>query len=203
MFAYCLNMISRKENDFMKSKKYEWAKKEIGKLDADEKKLNKTVLKLAKKICKANPSLLATRFIKRRFNRIVEGLPLTPITEDNAEWEEVEPNKWQSKRYSALFKYVSEDGTVTYTDVGRRKWDLGDDKILDELFPIKLPYYPSLEKYYVESEIWLCKDDTDVIGIHYIITPEMEYIPVNKYYWDVNGERKEITKEEFDERRKW
>lgn len=204
-------MISRKQNKFMRLKEYKWAKKEIKAFNADCKKSekfsflqkrNKTALKLFKVVCKAT---YGTFTVAPTFNDLVEGVPLTPITDDNAEWKEVENNKWQSQRYPSLFKTIKKDGSIVYTDKNRKKWKLGDDRILDDLFPISLPYLPSsTKKFYVEVETWECLDGkSTVCWIQYVITPEMKYIPINKYYYDVDGERREITKEEFDERRKW
>lgn len=97
--------------------------------------------------------------------RLIDELPLTPITEENADWISVNKKEYEhdklvsrmyhSRRLSSLFKEVLADGTVVYTDVSRasffnvNKEDnecFGNWKIenwLNKKFPVKLPYYPS------------------------------------------------------------
>src|ERR1051326_6656226 len=48
------------------------------------------------------------------FNRVVNFKTLTPLTNDPAEWMEVSPGVWQSRRQSSCF---SEDGGKTYHDI--------------------------------------------------------------------------------------
>ena len=89
------------------------------------------------------------------FERLVKGKPLTPVTDEEDQWrnaydiETFSGKRYQHKRMSGLFKYVKEDGTVSYYDIGRVKAYDGEhgsfsthhvDDIMSEYFPITFPY---------------------------------------------------------------
>lgn len=75
----------------------------------------------------------------------------------------------QCKRMTSLFRYETKNGKVTYIDVGRTIcYDEGNDngfsrgvgsKLVDKMFPIKMPYYPPIKKYVVmfrnDKPIWI------------------------------------------------
>ena len=94
--------------------------------------------------------------------KLIDGVALTPIDDIPDVWGE--PDRWdgkttyQCKRMSSLFKEVYDDGRVEYTDVNRYygisidnpAWTYtggGLCKILDEMFPITMPYAPKQGKY--------------------------------------------------------
>ena len=102
----------------------------------------------------------------------------------------------------SLFRQETLDGKITYTDVNRTiMHDANGDRwchcgcasrIVDEMFPIKMPYYPSNEKYKDYRETFYIVDGEDktsenvgtynLIKIYYIITPNNERIEVNKEF---------------------
>lgn len=151
---------------------------------------------------------------------MLDGLPLTPVKEEDFEGaESVYPRDErddqqviQCPRMCSLFQYKSSDGTLSYTDVDRQycfDTELPDDTfssawdhIVDELFPITLPYYPSGKKYRVGVRSFLCdakNGDYDHTAVEYVITPDNERIEIGKYYREEDKEMVEITKEQFQE----
>ena len=105
----------------------------------------------------------------------------------------------QCPRMFSLFRKETLDGKITYSDSdrvvfhdanGNGWWHSGyATKIVDEMFPITMPYYPSKEKYKVYGETFYMVDgedkssetrDFNLIKIYYIITPDKERIEVNK-----------------------
>ena len=159
-------------------------------------------------------------------NKLIKGQALTSIEDTEDVWnesggycdEEKGIKQYQSNRMSSLFKYVYPDGTVKYSDIDRvtginmaypeatyTSGTLRD--IVDEMFPITMPYSPKSKSYKIYTEDFLTdksKGDYDTVGYLYMITPEGERIELNKFYHEFNRheEMKEITKEEYEELKK-
>lgn len=88
--------------------------------------------------------------------RLLDSYPLTAITEEEDTWNEIAEDsksvKYQSQRMYSLFKTIDkESGKISYSDVERVvcKDDRGTTfhsgllaRIVDDLYPIDLPYYP-------------------------------------------------------------
>lgn len=75
-------------------------------------------------------------------------------------------------------------------------------KVLDELFPIALPYYPSEQRYKVCVETSLINPkngDFDTRAIWWIQTPQGERVEVNRFYTEIDGEMVEISKSQYEE----
>ena len=159
-------------------------------------------------------------------NKLIKGQALTSIEDTEDVWnesggycdEEKGIKHYQSNRMSSLFKDVYPDGTVKYTDIDRVTGinmaypDSGYTSgtlraIVDEMFPITMPYSPKSKSYKIYTEDFLTdksKGDYDTVGYLYMITPEGERIELNKFYHEFNRheEMKEITKEEYEELKK-
>lgn len=159
-------------------------------------------------------------------NKLIKGQALTSIEDTEDVWnesggysnEEEGIKQYQSNRMSSLFKYVYPDGTVKYTDIDRVTGiNMADPDItytsgtlraiVDEMFPITMPYSPKSKSYKIYTEDFLTdrsKGDYDTVGYLYMITPEGERIELNKFYHEFNRheEMKEITKEEYEELKK-
>ena len=117
---------------------------------------------------------------------------------------------------SSLFKDVYEDGTVKYRDTNRyycRNVDaLGVTctfgvaaDILDELFPITMPYMPSSTKYRIlfsEALTDRKNGDVDTIAIHTIRKPDGDEISVSRYFKETENGYVEIKLDEYMERAK-
>lgn len=177
----------------------------------------KSALKAYESLTEDGHSGFSWSFTARILKRMLDGLPLTPINEEDFNEAEM-VDKWcdkqvtQCPRMTSLFQYVSNDGTVSYSDVDRMycfdidfpddTFSSARDRIVDELFPITLPYYPSGKKYRVGVRSFLCdakNGDYDHTAVEYVITPDNERIEVSKYYREEGNEMIEITKEQFQE----
>jgi len=171
---------------------------------------------------------MSISFTKTILNRLINGNPLTPITDDD--FKDVSPISddsylkerglkldLQCPRMSSLFKSIDLEDNVTYTDVNRavckNKHNSYDtyhsgkgDRFVDKLFPISMPYMPESKPYYVITDQCLIDPkhgDWDTEAWYEIITPEGEHIPINyfcKYIGDDDTEV-EITEKEFNERK--
>ena len=116
----------------------------------------------------------------------------------------------QCPRMCSLFRQETLDGKVSYHDVDRYihiNIECPSDTyhscgtIIDEMFPISMPYMPKQKKYEIYEQTFLANPDNgdyDTKGIIYIKTPEGEKIDIGKYYTEVNNNWKEITRQEYD-----
>ena len=149
--------------------------------------------------------------------RLMDGKPLTPIEDNEEDWKESRGyndggKHYQCKRMSSLFKDVSADGTVKYTDVNRVEmfnvespdvaWSNGYIRdLIDERFPITFPYIPEVRPYRVYVEEFLYEEgngDYDTIGILYCVKPDGEKVDLNIYLGEVDGKFVEISLHEYD-----
>ena len=159
-------------------------------------------------------------------NKLIKDQALTSIEDTEDVWneaggycdEEEGIKHYQCNRMSSLFKDVYPDGTVKYSDIDRvtginivypdatyTSGTLRD--IVDEMFPITMPYSPKSKSYKIYTEDFLTdksKGDYDTVGYLYMITPEGERIELNRFYHEFNRNEnmKEITKEEYEELKK-
>ena len=154
-------------------------------------------------------------------NRLIDGKPLTPIEDVPEVWNEIGVYKdeviesYQCKRMSSLFKDIYPDGTVKYSDTQRIVgMEVNDNigyysglicDIVDELFPITMPYSPTTQPYKVYTETFLVDQkngDFDTRAVLYIIQPDGQKTEVNRFFKDVPNGWEEITLEEYNERKK-
>lgn len=154
-------------------------------------------------------------------NRLVDQKPLTPIGDKDDIWSDIvdlsgendEVINYQCKRMNSLFKYVYKDGSVKYLDVDRfvgvdiitniEFYSGFLDKVLEERYPIIMPYMPEDEPYKVLCGLYLTdrkNGDYDTIGIFKVIEPNGTIVEINRYFMDGPGDWKEINKEEFESR---
>lgn len=159
-------------------------------------------------------------FTKHILNRLIDGKPLTPIedTEDmwNMYYTDEKGKHYQCKRMSSLFKDVSVDGTVKYSDVNRYYCTSKDNpnvswhngfvaKIYDEMFPLTMPYIPNNK-----ADVIVCDEiltdrkngDYDTMAILYIQRANGEKVEVNRYFKEGDTSFVEISIEEYQEREK-
>lgn len=132
--------------------------------------------------------------------RLIHGLPLTPI-EENTSWVKSHVNDsdtttLQCARMSSLFKDISKDGNITYNDVNRvlcvnkdipttPAWYSGFvSKLVDSIYPIKFPYYPSDDPIivYVSEHTTSTKEDFDTMCIDSLKLPEGEKQEVKRFF---------------------
>ena len=174
-----------------------------------------SALKAYKRLCEDRHSGASFNLTKNILIRLMNDLPLTPIIDEdftNSEseiWESPEylkkvglKSSIQCPRMFGLFRKETLDEKIIYSDVNRTIMhdDNGNNwcncgpafKIVDEMFPIKMPYYPSNEKYKVYGETFYIVDGEDktsensgtynLVKIYYIITPDGKRIEVNKEF---------------------
>ena len=151
--------------------------------------------------------------------RLIEGQPLTPIEDTEDVWSDArdrgEVVNYQCKRMSSLFKYVYADGTVKYRDVDRfcginldnpnASYHSGlIDRVMEEKFPITMPYFPESKPFKVYREDFLVDSkngDFDTVGILYAIVPEGYKVEINRFFKEENNEFVEITEVEYNMRK--
>ena len=183
----------------------------------------KSAMKAYKSLLNDDHSGLSIHLTKNILNRLINVQPLTPIEDVPEVWNDISMWKsdegiveqYQCKRMSSLFKDIYDDGTVKFTDVNRVScididcpiisWHchLGDN-IVNELFPIEMPYYPTNDPYKLYKEDFLVdpeNGDYDTQGFFYLITPYGDRVEVNKFYKEQDGEWVEIGVEEYNDRK--
>ena len=159
---------------------------------------------------------------KNILNRLIDQMPLTCIEDTDDVWEYISKNSessfYQCKRMASLFKYVFSDGTVKYKDLDRcRGEDIGNegvlyhsgliDRIMDEIRPITMPYYPKGRRIKVTCESFLTdpnNGDFDTVGVLYFIddnSPVPHRLSINRYFKEADGDLVEIDFAEYEKRR--
>lgn len=191
-----------------------------------------SALKAYKMLMEDGHSGMSFSFTKNILNRLMDGLPLLPIIDEDFFVSDKENNisleteeslrkrglksHLQCSRMSSLFREETLDGKVTYSDINRYYCiDIHNPKltyhngrageIIDEHFPIKMPYKPTTGKYKVYTEDFLVdknNGDFDTKAYLYIRTPKGVAIDVYRYFAEKNGEWVEIDKKEYEERKK-
>lgn len=153
--------------------------------------------------------------------RLIDGLPLTPIEDTPEVWNDVcclfddDSKEYQCTRMSSLFKTVHADGSVTYSDVDRVRvvyaanpdicWSNGIARdIIDEMFPITMPYWPGIKGYTLYAEDFLVdpkNGDYDTVGYLYATNPDGNRIEIERYFAEKEDGFVEITRDEYYERK--
>lgn len=178
--------------------------------------------KAFKSLMEDGHSGMSISITKGILNRLIEGKPLTPIEDADDIWklslEEDGYKSYQCIRMSSLFKDVFNDGAIKYNDVNRVVHvDVKEDghevywsngfitRLIDEMFPITMPYIPEDKPYKVYGRDFLYdpkNGDYDTMSIDYVYTPKGERIEIDRYFKD-NPEGRgmvEIDFKEFRER---
>lgn len=196
---------------------YKWAKKEVEiackKENPDRKEgefdygcaCYQSALKAFKSLTEDGHSGMSIGITKNILNRMIDGLPLTPIEDTDDIWDytydlEKESGKvYQCKRMYSLFKTVYSDGRIEYHDNNRivccdnstdMTYSNGFVKRIAEKYvgKITMPYNPSIEPIYVYTEDYLYNPrngDFDTIVIHDLKMPDGNRVDINRYFkWD-------------------
>ena len=190
----------------------------------------KSALKAFKSLTGDGHSGFSIGITKHILNRLIDGKPLTPIedTDDVWDYETIdicdEYAVYQCKRMSSLFKYVYNDGRIKYADVNRViAYDVDNsdltyhtglaDNIVNEMYPITMPYMPYDKSFKVCFETFLTDKkhgDYDTKAILYLIKPDGERVEINRYFREPESDVEEkhtyhgwieISKEEYEERK--
>ena len=210
----------------------EWAEREVAIAIKDERgdrsetewdygvACYESALKAFKCLMEDGHSGMSISFTKNILNRLIDGKCLRPIEDTEDVWklsyEGEDYTSYQCTRMSGLFKYVYKDGTVKYSDVDNHYCEDIHKHVtfssgfvrhmLNELYPITMPYMPSSKPYKVLTEDFATTGEIgcyDSFAIYTIITPDGDKVEINKFYKEVEGERDlvEISEEEFSARR--
>lgn len=158
---------------------------------------------------------MSISFTKDILNRLIDGKCLTPIDDTENIWRFSREygdgiKTYQCKRMSELFKDVYPDGTVKYSDVNRViKVDVITDTIwhnglvttiINELYPITMPYIPTDNPFKVYCEDFLTDSkngDYDMVGVLYGIDPDGNRFEINRYFKDGDEDMIEIDCTEY------
>lgn len=215
-----------------------WAEREVGiacKKEAPDRKEGEwdygcacyeSALKAYKSLCEDGHSGFSWGLTRDILIRLMNGLPLTPITDEDFFLESNMPrfedeseylkklgfkSQLQCPRMSSLFRTEHLDGRITYSDVERYYCYNRDDprdtwsnglmaEQLNKMFPITMPYIPSAEKYKLECSEALFdpkNGDFDTLALLSITTPEGEKIEVNKFWKESRNGWIEIDEHEW------
>lgn len=179
-----------------------------------------SALKAYESLCNDNHSGMSFGITRNILIRLMDGNTLTPIEDTEDVWNEVYSGReiaksYQCKRKSSLFKDVYEDGTVKYSDNDRyycKNIETGCTysfglvrHIVDEMFPITMPYMPD-RPWKVNCIDFLTdkeNGDFDTCAI-FNIEKSDEIVDVNRFFKCDDGideEWVEISKEDFEKRK--
>lgn len=178
-----------------------------------------SALKAYEVIMQEGHSGMSYGFTASILKRLLESKPLTPIEDTPDVWNDVTEKRdgtiiYQCRRMSSLFKHVDKEGRVSYNDVERAigidengvTFHSGlVDRIVEEKFPITMPYAPPLGTYKMKvAERTLGGPDVpgqyDTVVCSTLTTPTGEKVKVNRYFTEVGREKmEEITQKEYEE----
>ena len=161
----------------------------------------RSALRALKSLEKDNHSGFSIQMTKSILNRMIDWKPLTPIEDTPDGWNYSYMNSktretvWQNKRMSSLFKHVRQDFGITYKDNNhsvcvdinnKSRYHSGlISAIIDEMYPITMPYMPSdkpIEVYCTDLLTDRKNGDFDTVGIFYCIKPNGERVEINRYF---------------------
>lgn len=122
-----------------------YAKSELDRIGAGEdgmqEMMNNHIIHMVEEFSKEGHSGFSANYAIGALERLLRFLPLTPLTGEDDEWNEIAEGEFQNKRDSAVFKkdgqaydidgyiFSSDDGETWYTNSKSRK-------------NITFPYYP-------------------------------------------------------------
>ena len=128
-------------------------------------------------------------------NRMLSEFALTPVCDGDFVGIKDE-NPATTPRQNGLFRYLWQDDLVTYTDIKRAVGvylDTGEPftsglvrAIVDEMFPIQMPYYTPGIPYRVHVRTYCDKGfpndhhDFNRVWASHVVTPSGEYLPINR-----------------------
>ena len=170
-------------------------------------------------LCGDGHSGSSIQVTKTILDALIDGRPLTPIEEEdglwNFSWEENGKTCYQCKRMSSLFKTVDSDGKVDYSDNNYVVCVSLEDprityhsslvsKLIHEMYPITLPYSPTVRPYAVKCQDILSDSnngDFDTVALFELSTPTGEVLELNRYFKESdNFGWEEIDEREWKER---
>lgn len=172
-----------------------------------------SALKAYKSLMEDDHSGASFGMTKAILKRLLDELPLKPIEDIPENWNEGYLSDgsatYQCSRMSSLFKHVEKDGKVWYSDNNRvvcvdvydtsNRFHSGNaSRIINEMFPITMPYCPNKAPAYIVHTVEVSKDGAIYgMGILEADCPDGRKVNINRYF-DYTGDKAvEITYEDF------
>ena len=195
--------------------------------DKDYELCYESALSAFRRCVERNPNNLQFMMTSGILDRLIHGLPLSPITDDDFvsdsspretvnpwyadELPDTSPDCIQCSRCESVFKIVDKDGNVSYTDFNRAYFvniDCPDDMyssdtgFLDEMYPVTMPYYPSVNKFVIYERKFLADESNidweyDTIATLFMITPDGKKVDLDIYRTVRDGNLIRISKYEY------
>ena len=212
----------------------EWAKREVSVACGKEQSSTnddscmymcacyESALRAFERLMEDGHSGMSINITKHILNRLIDGLPLTPIEDTDDIWSDIidiagthgEVANYQCKRMSSLFKYVYADGSVKYHDNYRITCVNADNSsdtyysgfianIIDDMYPITMPYMPD-GVYRVRVGEFLydpSNGDFDTIHILGVTKPDGTYEAIDRYFKEGDHEWIEIELMQYIKRK--
>ena len=134
----------------------EYAKSELARINRDEDgmqdMINKDILNIIEMFSKQGHSNCSANYALFILNRLLRFKPLTPLTGEDSEWDEIHNGTQQNKRCSSVFRNA--DGTaydidgIVVSDNGGITW-FSSGRFTKE---VTFPYVPPIhaERVYIE-----------------------------------------------------
>ena len=125
--------------------------------DPMQKEMVRCVLELIRVFNSQGHSGFSAPYCLNLFNRLASWRPISPLTGEDDEWNDIDANLCQNKRYSAVFKdkgtgrVYDSDGKVFTIDNGET-WYSCRDSSVDITFPYTVPDKPEEVYLYLKSE---------------------------------------------------
>jgi hypothetical protein len=107
------------------------------------------ILELLDKFSKQEHSGTTAPYVLGLFNQLAQFRPITPLTGEDSEWNEVGTDMWQNKRYSSVFKGADGKAYDIDAKVFREPDGSCYTKACQRIY-IEFPYTP--KKEYVDVE---------------------------------------------------
>ena len=189
-----------------------------------------SALKAFKSICEDGHSRMSVQITANILDRLIAGKPLTAIEDDDDSWTESDSIRhsdgsisytcsirhsdgsisYPCKRYWSFTKTVDISGNVIYKDHDRAigidikngatfSMDLVSD-VINEMFPITMPYYPDTKPIKVYCEDFLMDPehgDFDTLGMLYAVFPDGKRQDIKRYFTEHDGNLIPILEETY------
>ncbi len=170
-----------------------------------------SALRAFKCLSKDEHSGMSIQITKNILDRLIDGKPLTPIEDVPEVWNDIADVsgggiKYQCNRMPSLFKEVFPDGHIEYDDVDQcycedinagSTYTCGlESNIIQELYPITMPYIPGDRIKVITEECLAYKKngDFDTKAIFCCIK-DGEKIEINRFFAEAQDypDRKEVS----------
>ncbi len=136
-----------------------FAEKELERIGSSEdemqKLMNENILEIVKTFSEQGHSGFSAGYALNLIKRLLAYKPISPLTGEDDEWNEVGENKYQNKRRSTVFKDGKDNQAydiegIIFTRDGGDTWFTNKDSRAPVTFPYNVPEEP--ERVYLEEE---------------------------------------------------